>query len=134
MPYKPKSICNYPSCGIKTKGRYCERHKEFDTSFANKKTDKWYNYPIWKGNPNKPIGQRGGLRELQLKKQPYCEHCKNEGVYKDVTNGGVVDHIKPFRSVKDLKEQWQLFIDTDNHQTLCSSCHNKKTATERHLK
>ena len=36
----------------------------------------------------------------------------------------MVDHITPFRG------DWALFIDPANHESLCETCHNRKTAKE----
>lgn len=102
-------------------------------SFQGSKAHPWYNLPLWKGNPNLPLGQRGGLREKQLLSEPYCRKCKQEkGIVKDVTGkrAGVADHIIPFESGKTKAEKWELFTDFDNLQTLCFSCHNSKSATE----
>jgi 5-methylcytosine-specific restriction protein A len=40
----------------------------------------------------------------------------------------VVDHIRPHRG------DWALFIDPGNHQSLCKSCHDRKTAAEQREK
>ena len=134
MPSKPKQPCRYPRCSKRVKGGYCDDHKKFDKSFANTKSDPWYNFPIWKGNPNNEHGNRGGLREAQLQRVPYCEHCKDDGLIKDVTGKGqaVVDHIIPFRSVSGEEKQWDLFTDPDNHQTLCITCNRTKTGKDAH--
>lgn len=128
MPQAPKRICRQAQCQKKTKNTYCEDHKHLNKSW-DKKADPWYNKPVWKGNPNKPLGQRGGLREAQLLKEPYCEHCKQEGIINDVTGKGQghVDHIIPFRSVPKM-QQWAYFVDQNNHQTLCRK-HNMQKAS-----
>lgn len=129
MPNAPKRICRYQQCHIKTKDTYCDKHKHLSTPFGGSKTDPWYNKPIWKGNPNKPLGKRGGLREQQLLKVPYCESCKERGIIKDVTGKGEahVDHITPFRSAPKEK-QWYYFSNPSNLQTLCKDCHQRKTS------
>lgn len=53
-----------------------------------------------------------------LREHPLCEICKRNGKYVQAT---VVDHIKPHRG--DNK----LFWDKSNWQSLCKSCHDKKT-------
>ena len=102
-------------------------------SFHQSKTDVWYNLKIWRGNPNKPLGQRGGLREEHLLSNPCCENCKEEGIINYVLEKGkgVVDHIKRFRSAPTESEQYQLFTDPKNLSTLCQRCHNRKTGSER---
>lgn len=131
MPNRPRSICRFPPCNRKTSDTYCKSHKHHDKSYSNKSSsDPWYNHKIWRGSINKPFGQRGGMRERQLLKVPYCIKCKEEGVIKDITKGGIVDHIIPFRSVPK-ERQWHYFTDPENHQSLCKTCHNEKSASDR---
>ena len=54
---------------------------------------------------------------------PLCVECLKLGKYngKDLQ----VDHITPVEKRPDL------MFDTDNLQTLCRSCHGKKTAKEK---
>lgn len=135
MPNKPLQPCRQPLCPKKVKSGYCDDHKHLEKKFVTSKSDPWYNLPIWKGNPNKPLGQRGGLREAQILREPYCRQCKENGIIKDVTGKGqaVVDHKKPFRSVPGEGQQWKLFIDQDNHQTLCTGCNRTKTGKDAHV-
>ena len=48
-----------------------------------------------------------------------CVYCQREG---RITPAVVVDHITPHRG------NYQLFWETTNHQPLCKTCHDKKTA------
>lgn len=133
MPRKPRKICRWPPCQRKTSGAYCDRHKDKEKAFAGSKAHPFYNHKIWRGSrPNKPFGQRGGLREKKLMETPYCEQCKENGIYKDITGrrAGVVDHKIRFQSAKSREEQWKLFTDWDNLQSLCTECHAIKTAKE----
>nr|WP_211224439.1 HNH endonuclease signature motif containing protein [Eremococcus coleocola] len=50
-----------------------------------------------------------------------CEECKKHG---RTTVATVVDHIVPHKGNK------KLFWDSNNHQSLCESCHNRKTASK----
>ena len=52
---------------------------------------------------------------------PLCLHCDRRGI---ATPSAVVDHIVPHRG--DVRLFWQ----ASNHQALCKSCHDVKTATE----
>lgn len=70
-----------------------------------------YNTRRWK---------RERLSFLQL--NPLCAECSKQG---RTTEAKVVDHIKPYRQGGD-------FWDRNNWQALCSSCHNSKSARERH--
>ncbi len=137
-----KSVCSKCS-NIVPQGEGCEKSycNRGRSGFRRKKIqDPWYNLSKkraesigfsqnWKGNPNKPLGSRGGLREAQILRQPFCEECKEEGVLNDVTgtSQGHVDHVIPFRSGKTLREQMKLFESPDNHRTLCESHHMSKT-------
>ncbi len=76
---------------------------------------------------NRPSASKRGYgrrhrkqREIQLSKQPVCEECLKEGL---VTAACIADHIIPISQGGDP--------DTpDNKQSLCESCHNRKTARE----
>lgn len=62
------------------------------------------------------------LRAHQLKLQPLCAHCKLKGKVEPAT---VVDHIIAHKG--DLARFW----DTTNLQSLCTSCHDRKTRDEK---
>ncbi len=54
-----------------------------------------------------------------LREHPLCAECERNGMVQPAT---VVDHIEPHRG--DRTKFWQ----TGNHQSLCATCHNRKTA------
>lgn len=60
-------------------------------------------------------------REVYLKRHPLCVHCLAAN---RVTEANVVDHITPHKGSSAL------FWQPSNHQPLCTSCHNAKTARE----
>jgi len=60
-------------------------------------------------------------RKRYLDEHPLCVHCEAEGRVEAAT---VVDHIVPHRG--DLKLFWR----RSNWQALCTTHHNRKTATE----
>lgn len=60
-------------------------------------------------------------RKVQLKKQPLCQACQRQG---RTTAASVCDHIQPVRLDGN-------FWDTANYQSLCRSCHQAKSASER---
>ncbi|WP_291397292.1 HNH endonuclease signature motif containing protein [Acinetobacter sp.] len=68
------------------------------------------------------------IREQQLLISPLCEYCKEKGIFVPAT---VCDHIKPVKQCKrDGMDFWQASTP-DNLQSLCESCHNRKSAKEK---
>lgn len=65
------------------------------------------------------------MRHVHLLNNPWCVEClkKNPPVYEPAK---VLDHIKPVSIGGD-------FWSTDNHQGMCTSCHNSKSGKEGHL-
>lgn len=77
---------------------------------------KWYSRKAWiKG------------RQQHLQDNPYCVECVKEGkpLGMCIPDSPHVDHIRPHRGV------WNVFIDSKNWQTLCSSHHARKTQREQ---
>ena len=124
MPNRPKSPCTQPGCGELTDGGKCERHsqqarRESDHERGNAHQRgygiKWQQY------------REHWLREFPLcgmrRAGPSAEHseCWRSGRAIAATD---VDHITPHRGDQ------RLFWDQDNHQSLCHTCHSKKTARE----
>ncbi|MFP4365481.1 MAG: HNH endonuclease [Bacteroidales bacterium] len=83
--------------------------KERETAGATSK-DSRYNSARWKK-----------IRRIGLHREPYCAHCKDRDI---VTEAVVRDHIKP---VTQGGEFWNV----ENHQSLCISCHNRKTQKDK---
>lgn len=118
MPTVPKGPCLVPSCPRRAvlNGR-CEPHAHESERASSAKrgyTRTWREYA------------QGWLRDY-----PHCgdrvagpspEHsrCVELGL---IVRARHVDHIKPHRGDR------RLFDDPRNHQSLCSSCHSRKTAT-----
>jgi 5-methylcytosine-specific restriction protein A len=107
MPMKPNSCCKYPGCPVQTPNTYCDRHRP-NTGQNKPDYHKLYKRKRWRR-----------ARERYLNEHPFCKHCKKEGRLRSAT---VVDHIKPHRGNK------KLFWDRSNWQSLCTQCHNKKSA------
>lgn len=63
------------------------------------------------------------VRKLYVMQNPICVHCEERGL---VTAVQEVDHIKPLR-FGGAK------FDFDNLQSLCKSCHGRKSGKEAHL-
>jgi 5-methylcytosine-specific restriction protein A len=62
------------------------------------------------------------LRAAHLAAFPLCAHCEADG---QTVPARHVDHVVPFDGPHDARR-----LDPDNLQSLCVSCHSRKTATE----
>lgn len=62
------------------------------------------------------------LRNAYRLEHPFCEECLKGGKYIPMY---IVDHKVPIREGGDP-------LSWDNLQSLCNSCHNKKSGQERH--
>ena len=62
------------------------------------------------------------LRALKLQHEPLCRACVAAG---RLVAADTVDHIRPHTGV-DTESFWRW----DNLQSLCASCHSRKTATQ----
>ena len=88
---------------------YCEKHLPLHPEVTRPAAKRGYNRRWQKA------------RKSYLEAHPLCVQCAKQGKYVRAT---VVDHIIPHRG--DQK----LFWDQNNWQSLCKSCHDKKTLTE----
>jgi 5-methylcytosine-specific restriction protein A len=61
------------------------------------------------------------LRPAQLLREPFCRECARHGRRVRATD---VDHVV------DHKGDWEKFCDRSNLESLCHSCHSRKTARE----
>ena len=112
MALKPLKPCRHPGCSALTRDGYCPKHKPRKAPRrVSAEYHNWYSLSIWTDD----------LRPAQLLREPFCRECARRGVRTWAT---VVDHVKPHRG------DWWLFIDPQNHQSLCERCHNRKTARE----
>jgi len=114
MPRKPKHPCAYPGCPELTDERYCPEHKKKTDSDYNhyersKERQSFYNSPAWKET-----------RRRQLTAVPYCEECRREG---RLTKATMVDHMVP------IAQGGERYAPS-NLQSLCYSCHSKKSILE----
>jgi len=109
VPYKPLPGCKYPLCPNRADegSSYCSKHKKQLEANRPTSTERGYNYRWQK------------VRKIYLRKNPLCVECLKEGRVESAT---VVDHIEPHRG--DNEKFW----NEDNFQSLCESCHNRKTA------
>ena len=61
------------------------------------------------------------LRRIQLNREPLCRTCLSKGI---VNQASQVDHIIP------VEKQPELRLSLSNLQSLCETCHTKKTREE----
>ena len=111
MPSKPPRPCRHPGCPALTREGWCEQHRPSCKRRRSADYHGWYFLPIWTKK----------LRPEQMLREPFCAECRKRGVRTPAT---VADHIRPHRG------DWKLFTDPANLQSLCASCHSKKTLQE----
>ena len=114
MPVGAKSPCRYQGCRQLVNSGYCDQHKE---SSNKKQFDKLRGSSNARGYTYK--WQKARLAYLFL--HPLCVECSDLGL---VVAATVVDHVMPH------KGDQVLFWDQSNWQSLCATCHNRKTATK----
>jgi len=115
MPVSPPKPCTAPGCGklVRDGSGRCEAHRKAErqarTARSGTANKQGYNYKWQKA------------RAHYLRENPLCVKHEARGEVEPAT---VVDHIVPHLGDKAL------FWDRNNWQSLCSRCHNIKTATE----
>ena len=62
------------------------------------------------------------LAKIHKQNNPLCVECKAKGI---IRAAAVTDHIKPTRLFPELAYDW------NNLQSLCTQCHNSKSASEK---
>lgn len=101
--------CRNIRCKQLTKSGYCDNCK--------------ISKPQTRPNANKR-GYDGKWRKeskMYLQANPLCVHCQQQG---KIVLAECVDHIVPH------KGNMRLFWDVSNWQSLCNSCHSRKTVKE----
>ena len=95
------------------RGGYCSAHKPKQAPRKESAAwHRWYSLDIWTED----------LRPGQLLREPFCRECAKRGIRTRATD---VDHVE------DHKGDWSKFIDRSNLQSLCHSCHSRKTMRDR---
>lgn len=115
MPWKPNHTCTFPGCTrrIPSGRSLCDEHAAArrDMYEARRGTSTQRGYDArWRK-----------LRAIYIHDHPLCAACAAEG---KLRAAAVVDHITPHRG--DIS----LLYDESNLQSLCTECHNRKTAAE----
>lgn len=114
MASKPLRPCKHPGCCALVPGGYCDAHRPRRTADRSVEAQSWR----WMYQTSKWLDE---LRPEQLLREPFCRECARHGIRTRATD---VDHIR------DHKGDWVLFCDPDNLESLCHSCHSRKTARE----
>lgn len=116
MPRKAPTPCRHPGCAaVLSSAGYCDVHRPAshrDYGRARRRFDAevdFYRSGHWRS-----------VRWAYLCEHPLCAICLGHERYVPAT---VVDHIVPIKDGGDR-------FDTANLQSLCVSCHNRKTARE----
>lgn len=113
MALKPLKPCRRPGCGALTREGYCPAHRPRQAARRESaEWHGWYGLPVWTDD----------LRTTQLLKEPFCRVCAQAGHRVRATD---VDHIV------DHKGDWKKFTDRNNLESLCHSCHSRKTMRDR---
>ncbi|WP_304382500.1 HNH endonuclease [Turicimonas muris] len=117
-----KTLCSWPGCRhlAVLPDRYCEKHKPMAEEKRKKLKEQRQRY---KGTSSQR-GYNSAWRKARLAflmEHPLCAECERQG---KTTVATCVDHIKPHRG------DMNLFWDESNWQSLCQSCHSRKTAKE----
>jgi 5-methylcytosine-specific restriction protein A len=86
--------------------RDSRRHRD-SKRFKDQKWRAWYSLAIWRG--------KNGLRAQQLARQALCERHLKLGQDEPADT---VNHRKPHEG------DWALFIDPNNHESVCKACHD----------
>ena len=113
MANKPLRPCRHPGCCVLVPDGYCDAHRPRRTADRSEEAQSWrwmYQTDAW-----------DHLRGNQLLLEPFCRICAGRGLRTMATD---VDHIV------DHKGSWALFSDPGNLESLCHSCHSRKTARE----
>lgn len=112
MANRPLRPCRCPGCPELTGDGWCPKHRPKHQRGASAAYHSWYLLPIWTDD----------LRPGQLLREPFCRECARRGLRTPAVD---VDHIL------DHKGDWAVFTDRNNLQSLCHSCHSRKTMLEQ---
>lgn len=109
MPSKPLRPCRHRGCTALVRGGYCTEHTA---------------PPRERAPDNRPAAHLRGydsdwnaLRDWFIIEHPFCAACGRVGA--------MVDHVQPIDTHPERR------LDPDNLQTLCNSCHRRKTARDK---
>jgi 5-methylcytosine-specific restriction protein A len=106
MPHAAPRPCTHPGCPALVKKGRCEQHKIKDTTARQRQAKRALptNSARWRR-----------IRAAQLQREPLCADCDEQSIMTPATH---VDH----------KDGDSHNNQPDNLQSLCASCHSRKTA------
>jgi hypothetical protein len=114
-------FCSEPGCTkLAVNSRWCTDHENNNRVIRAAKakreqpTEKWYSLRIW----------RDRLRPMKLRHDPLCQDCGRAVATQ-------VHHIRG-EWKNGGPGAWSMFVDFENMQSLCASCHSKITMAENH--
>ncbi|MHB8276487.1 MAG: HNH endonuclease signature motif containing protein [Candidatus Humimicrobiaceae bacterium] len=116
MPYAPRPRCKHPLCPkiAEQSSPYCIQHSKQPVSQQeidrHRHDNRVYGNTTWRR-----------LRRIKLSNDPLCELCLSKDI---VVQASQVDHIIPVAIQPELR------LSLDNLQSLCETCHSKKTREE----
>jgi 5-methylcytosine-specific restriction protein A len=112
MPSRSPRPCKVTGCPNPASGKFCEEHASYSRTDRGSGKDRGWDIP-WRR-----------LRKIALARDHYiCVLClRNENNRPKPARD--VDHIIPVAKAPHLR------LVLENLQSLCRSCHSKKTATE----
>lgn len=116
--------CSHFGCQELTTRRYCDKHlaqHQKEEQQRGRLSDREYNHRRPDYHSLYHSRRWARLRIQKLSQHPWCAMCLQLGKR---TVAGEVDHIIPHKGNRDL------FYDENNFQSLCTSCHSRKTAKE----
>lgn len=118
MPPRAKRPCRHRGCAAVTNdiSGYCENHQQQHAG------DGWRNYQPGKTRQERGYGRPWEIKRARIMKRDkyLCQNCRRDGI---ATKASSVDHIIP-KAHGGTDDDFYL-------ESLCWSCHRKKTATER---
>ena len=124
MPYKAQHPCSERGCPnlCDIGQKYCEEHAKLHPSEFKVGRERGIKHEGGENASARGYGSRWQkARHAYLQKHPLCVECMKNGKYVRAT---VVDHIVPHKGDQSL------FWDAKNWQSLCKSCHDRKTLSE----
>ncbi|AEJ02185.1 HNH endonuclease [Nitrosomonas sp. Is79A3] len=128
MLISAKKPCAHPGCDVLVRGvSRCDKHRSCDKKLQDQNRE---------SSSGRGYGHKWRqAREGYLKKHPLCVRCDLGGF---VEIASIVDHIVPHRLGEAIESgdhikidiASKLFWDRNNWQSLCKTCHDRKTAIE----